>query len=972
MTGLKTVSFMLSIFLLLSVLTGCASVPFQQQKSEKGFLDLSHCDLAHGMPVKLSDGWELIPQSEAGVSNLKTYRLTVAPGNTPCSLGLYIPDDAGVVQAWVNATPVNPVSGTGILGFFEHRGGHIVITLKAKRTIPFEILLGSKEQILRLGLRQFGLDVFFIVVILFAGFYQFMIFCLRKKEKAYLYSAIFCIAASLYTASLPPEPLLLFFFPGMDYYAYYSISLLASLIANAFFILYLNVLYPGYIPKPMCTFIKILAGVFAGFMLLMNVFHYFKPLYLVYYLYLAIFIFLCLYLFIILFRVRKDNKEAIIIIAGFAILCVTSAAYLLYNNFVAYGLQLNKVGWLVFILLQAFILSRKSARAFTGVEEMTDRLISLNKLKDDFLTNTAHELKTPLHGIIGLGESMLENTGNQESLPLVISSARRLAELVDNILIFARMKNHDITLQRKALSISQIVEVVFAVTRPMAKEKKIILHHEISENLPSVYADESSVFRIMYNLVGNAIKFTESGEIRASAAVEKNMLAISISDSGIGMAPDKLKSLFLPFENSGAYENSSDNGTGLGLAITKRLVEMHGGSITAQSEPGVGSLFTFSLPIISLKAQNSQIGITSKKDNSFNEAIVLAKESDKSPKQSHTLLIVDDEPVNLRVIAEMLKTENYALMTANGSSEVFRLLDKKKKPDLIVLDVMMPGMSGYEVCRKLREQYSLYDLPILLVTIKNQPSDILAGFEAGANDYLTKPFQERELKARIKNQLDIKTALKKGIRAEMNFLQAQIKPHFLYNTLNVITSLIRTQPDKSCELMAALSHYLREIFGFEGSHGMVSLKRELDTVRAYLDIMTARFPDKIKTSYIGEWSGEIEVPHLILQPIVENAIKHGILPKEGPGSIIIGLSDQGNQVLITIYDDGLGMDQEKIDLLLSHKLKDAGIGVANVNKRMLTIYGHGLEVESRPGHGTKVSFKLSKQGGTLNEDYPGG
>lgn len=181
-------------------------------------------------------------------------------------------------------------------------------------------------------LKQFGADIFFIVVILFAGLYQLMIYCLRRTERAYLYSAIFCVAAAVYTASLPPEPTLMTFFPGIGIYACYSVSLAASIVSNIYFVDYLYALYPSYFGSNMLKAIKLMAILCTVFIAGMNIFDYWQPLYPVYYFYLVFFLSLSLYLFVMLIRIQKDNRDALIVLGGFTALFASSVASIFFRS----------------------------------------------------------------------------------------------------------------------------------------------------------------------------------------------------------------------------------------------------------------------------------------------------------------------------------------------------------------------------------------------------------------------------------------------------------------------------------------------------------------------------------------------------------------------------------------------------------------------------------------------------------------
>ena len=181
------------------------------------------------------------------------------------------------------------------------------------------------------------------------------------------------------------------------------------------------------------------------------------------------------------------------------------------------------------------------------LEEKNLLLERVDKIKDDFLTNTTHELKTPLHGIIGIAESLPEYPEKvEENLKLIIFSARRLSGLVDDILDYSKMKNHDLRLNRKPVDVSQVTETVIALLKPLADAKRIFLVSTVPENLPLVLADEGRLIQIMQNLVGNAIKFTDEGNVVVSSVEKEDRFEISVSDTGGGIPADRLEDIFKP------------------------------------------------------------------------------------------------------------------------------------------------------------------------------------------------------------------------------------------------------------------------------------------------------------------------------------------------------------------------------------------------------------------------------------------
>ncbi|WP_375324869.1 ATP-binding protein [Flagellimonas sp. GZD32] len=394
-------------------------------------------------------------------------------------------------------------------------------------------------------------------------------------------------------------------------------------------------------------------------------------------------------------------------------------------------------------------------------------LEKINTLKDEFLANTSHELRTPLVGIIGLSEGLKDGVAGKmsksalQNLEMIINSGKRLSHLVNDILDFSKLKNKDLNLSIKPVDIYAISNIVLRLSRPLTQDKKLKLINSIPKDTPLIDADENRLQQIMHNLIGNAIKFTEKGVITLHAAVNKEMLSISVSDTGIGIPDDKIDRIFDSFEQVDGSTEREYGGTGLGLSVTKKLVELHGGTITVDSKKGKGSIFTFTLPLSKTKREDYE-GLTTDKPEmvtpiqDYNETETINVIDENTTLQdAPTILIVDDEPVNRRVLENHLKMAGYQIMEAGSGIEALKIVQQGTPINLVLLDVMMPGTSGYEVCEKIREKYLSTELPVILLTAKNTVTDLVSGFNAGANDYLTKPFSKGELLSRIKTHLNL-------------------------------------------------------------------------------------------------------------------------------------------------------------------------------------------------------------------------
>lgn len=398
------------------------------------------------------------------------------------------------------------------------------------------------------------------------------------------------------------------------------------------------------------------------------------------------------------------------------------------------------------------------------LEKANVELQAMDRLKDEFLANTSHELKTPIHGIIGLTDSLLDGTcgsindNSRHILSMISKSSRRLASLVNDILDFSRLKNSDITLNEINIDLRSMTDAVITILSPLLYGKDVKIINEIQDQYRFVKGDENRVEQILINIIGNAVKFTETGYIRINSSSDSGRIAVSVADTGIGIPADKHQVIFDSFVQSDGSISRKYGGTGLGLAITRDLIRLHGGEIRVESEPGKGSTFTFTLPAGNKKDLPVYSSPADNVSGRFTKDVPLVTAEPGQIFSGARILIVDDEPINLQILINQLTKENYSVRFLSSGEEALSVIDAGEEFDLVLLDVMMPVISGFDVCSRIREKYSAHELPVVLLTAKNTKEDIIAGISLGANDYITKPFDREELLARVRNYISLKKA----------------------------------------------------------------------------------------------------------------------------------------------------------------------------------------------------------------------
>jgi two-component system sensor histidine kinase ChiS len=845
------------------------------------------------------------------------------------------------------------------------------------------ITLGNKEPLLRAQQITSGFVLFVVGSLFIMGVYHFMLFVLRPRDFSPLYFGIICLMFCVWEMAMNPrERFLATLFPALTWERLFQIDFLALILCVPALVMFIDSLFPQESSHKMLRFFQIVA-VFFSLLVIATPGHisiHSVPVYE------PIALMAAVHMIWILGRAaRKKREGSLFLLSGFAILILVVVNDMLYDSRIIHTGFLTP--WAIFIIIipHSFVISMRSSRAFSAVEKLSGELeeknISLSrldKLKDEFLANTSHELRTPLNGIIGIAESLLKGIGGKPSrttasnLSMIVSSGKRLSNLVNDILDFSKLKNRDIELNIKPIDLYALVDMVLSVSRQLTAGKNIALTNTVSINSPPVAGDEDRLQQILFNLVGNAIKFTDQGEITVSAQQRDSFLEISVADAGIGIPPEKIEDIFQSFEQADASDTRAFGGTGLGLSISKRLVELHGGSIQVESEVGKGSTFSFTVPVTSKRpTDESQASIFPSVGGGLKNGAHLQADIRQDPQSSsgepYQVLVVDDDPVNLKVVANNLALEKISLHTAPDGAAALKRIESGENPAIILLDIMMPKISGYEVCRRLRKTYTPSELPIIMLTARSRVADLVEAFRAGANDYISKPFSRDALISRVKCHLDLKKAydailekqrLKRELfhqkqakeharlqaeKEKLEKLRYQLNPHFLFNALASIRGAVLKDKESAYKMISHLSEFSRLSLS-RGSMETMTITRELEIVRHYLAMEQMRFGDYLGASIkIDPETEELLIPALILHPLVENAVKYGSRTSPDALEIIISIKiEKPDRIRLSISNSGHWIEPGTTNSKYS-----TGTGIKNIQQRLKKYYSDDFSFESK-------------------------
>jgi len=402
-------------------------------------------------------------------------------------------------------------------------------------------------------------------------------------------------------------------------------------------------------------------------------------------------------------------------------------------------------------------LAETNAEHSKALLDYARELEETNRFKSEFLANVSHELRTPLNSILLLSKMLADsdkgkNSGEDAKQARVIHDAGTdLKRLIDNILDLSRIEANQMTLMREQVNLRAVLESVLELLKPQYDEKGLSLTLDIDAGAPEqLQTDREKLRQILINFLSNAVKFTREGGVTvrvescAGAKDDRFAVCIRVIDTGIGISEDKQDVIFEAFKQADGSTSRRFGGTGLGLAISRELACLLGGEISVKSQPGAGATFTLLLPDV--MPENHEVEETGPpaiggKQNMIAEAII--PEADYPGAR---VLLVDDDMKNLLALIPLLERWGITVMAAGDGHEALETLETGGNFDLVLLDIMMPELDGFEVTRRVRAQPGFAHLPVIALTARSGADDRRSSLEAGANDCLVKPVDPRDLK----------------------------------------------------------------------------------------------------------------------------------------------------------------------------------------------------------------------------------
>jgi signal transduction histidine kinase/DNA-binding response OmpR family regulator/ferredoxin len=399
--------------------------------------------------------------------------------------------------------------------------------------------------------------------------------------------------------------------------------------------------------------------------------------------------------------------------------------------------------------------------------EANEKLKEMDKVKTDFISTVSHELRTPLTSVLGFANIIKKRLEDvifpqihvedkkvlrtmsqvRENVGIIIAEGTRLTSLINDVLDIAKMEAGKTEWKMEKLSVEEILNRAMMATTSLFEQKALELVKEVDENLPDILGDKDRLIQVVINLLSNAVKFTDTGKVTCRAVLDKNMVKVSVVDSGIGIEARDLEAVFEKFKQVGDTLTDKPKGTGLGLPICKQIIEHHKGRIWAESTLGMGSTFSFVVPaLLTEKAIEEESAEQLMVQQLKNHLVSVAplKNGEKN------VLVVDDESSIRELLKQEFEEEGYNVTEAKDGFEALEKI-KIRKPDIVILDVMMPLMNGFDVVAVIKNNPETKDIPIIILSILE---DIQRGFQVGVDKYLNKPIDVENLKKEVKTLVD--------------------------------------------------------------------------------------------------------------------------------------------------------------------------------------------------------------------------
>ncbi|HEU6447737.1 MAG TPA: ATP-binding protein [Verrucomicrobiae bacterium] len=690
--------------------------------------------------------------------------------------------------------------------------------------------------------------------------------------------------------------------------------------------------------------------------------------------------------------------------------------------------------------LREFTLRYELDRNRTALEESNRKLIELDRLKSRFFANISHEMRTPLALLLSPLETLLQRYHHhlddsvREKLVMMQSNGMRLLKLINDLLELIRLEAGRLEIKSEPLAVNEFVAGLASAIRQLAENKRIHVETRVAKDVAAVLTDRDKLEKILLNLLFNSLKFTpEKGTVSLRAERQGDQFVLIVSDTGVGIAEKNLPFVFDRFWQADTSSKRKFQGVGIGLALVKELSEMMGGGVTVQSQEGKGAAFTVKLPYRAAElpakreipepvpaadgAEHTEEWLANLyRRAEFFPALAAGRATSRISAATGSrpvVLIADDEP-DMRNYLRTELEEDYDVIEAVNGTEAFEKAEQFR-PDIALLDVMMPEMDGLEVCRKMRERENTVNIPVILLTARADEETKFDALQIGANDFLPKPFSSNELQARVRNLIEthyyhrkltkqnvaLKSAIEQIKETETQLVQSEKLAslgrlsagiiHEINNPLNFSLTGLYTLRNKGKKMqmtgkereeyeavlndveegLKRVRNIVSDLRAFTHPGGAIGEPLEAaDAVNAALRFLSGEWKNKvhIEQNVPPEqliWANRNQVIHVLVN-LIQNSID-ALAEKKFEGdekpTIYISGCVEGERSLIFVRDNGAGIDPKIADKIFDpfFTTKEVGKGMGlglSICYRIMHGYGGNISVKTEQGRFTEFALNF--------------
>jgi signal transduction histidine kinase len=626
-------------------------------------------------------------------------------------------------------------------------------------------------------------------------------------------------------------------------------------------------------------------------------------------------------------------------------------------------------------------------------------------MKSEFFANISHELRTPLTLILSPVDELLGKLRpgpESDALKVVRRNAMRLLRMIDDLLDLARLEAGGLRLRIMQADVAKLAERAAGNAAPTAKAKGIEMLFSSEGVPPEMFGDAHRIEIVLTNLIGNAMKFTpRGGRIEVNVFHNPAGTSVEVTDTGPGISREEQQRIFDRFHQTETSERRRQGGVGIGLALARELAQLHGGSLTVESEVGRGSTFTlflksgkdhFHTEIVERRQLQTELHPSRRSDDRFTgvhthdmeEATAELRQSQHPPERIlldrgrlPRLLVAEDEDDLRGFIVGVLK-ESYVVDAARDGAEALELL-RQNRPDLVLTDVMMPEVSGLDLTRAIKEDPSLRHIPVILLTARGESEGALEGYEAGADDFVSKPFHTKVLQARIRAHLKMRgLSLQLADQARLasaGTLAAGLA-HEVKNPLNAAVNAVRVLEEGGSsrvsneKLMNVVIDALARIDGIVSALDAHARPADGDdltpcnvrvAIKSTLNLLEHKLKDRVTVHQDYETTEDIFAPARAFNQVLLNLVDNSI--RSGAENIWIELRQTNEQVSVAVADDGPGVPADVVhrifDPFFTTRVEGDGTGLGlHLSRRIARECGGELRYEPRPGGGARFVMEI--------------